>query len=419
MTRFYLRVLLLMLLTFVVSIVLILSGLGGLERFYFRPNFATEMQALARSLQDRLEGKSMAEARGELAKLENRLIFEMEVIPAPRVAQIVPTNAVFFRPEGAGYLLRLQPDEALIQNFQQKQAARLFIALTLSGIVTALAGLFVVWPLVRKLRLQEQTITRIAEGDLAAHAPEGSDALGKLGQRLNQMTARIRDLLGGQRELIHAVSHEMRTPTARLGFGLEMLAEADSEEDRGKRIVSMQDDLAEMDALLDELLAYLRFGQTEEPLSTGPLEVRRLLDDISRKAQPFAPAIRIDTAAVPPAASVVANAHHLGRALENLLRNAVRHAAAVVTVRFASEPEGTTIHIDDDGPGIPAADRQRIFEPFVRLDSSRDRKTGGTGLGLAIAHRIVARHGGTLTAGESPDGGARFTLAMPSRPAGR
>ncbi|NNM29948.1 MAG: hypothetical protein HKO57_10520, partial [Akkermansiaceae bacterium] len=158
MTRFYLRVLLLMLLTFLVSIVLILSGIGGLEKIYFRPNFATEMQALAGSLQSRLEGKSIEEAREEVAKLEDRLIFQMDVIEAPRAAQITPTNAVFFRPKGAGYLLRLQPDAALVQSFQQKQGARIIIALMLSGIVTALAGLFVVWPLLRKLRLQEATL---------------------------------------------------------------------------------------------------------------------------------------------------------------------------------------------------------------------------------------------------------------------
>ena len=86
---------------------------------------------------------------------------------------------------------------------------------------------------------------------------------------------------------------------------------------------------------------------------------------------------------------------------------------STVAVRFESNEGLTTVHIDDDGPGIPEADRKKIFEPFVRLDSSRDRKTGGTGLGLAIAHRICKSHHGSLTASESPEGGARFSVELP------
>ena len=252
------------------------------------------------------------------------------------------------------------------------------------------------------------------EGDLDARAPESGDALGKLGRRINQMTRRIKELLAGQRQLIHAVSHEMRTPTARIGFGLEMLADAENEQERHKRIAAMQDDLGEMDHLLEELLSYLRFDQGEEELSVEPLDVHELLRSLTAKVQPFAPEVILETHSIPPGAEVVANAHHFPRALENLMRNAVRHAKTTVMIRFARVAAATSLHIDDDGPGIPVTDRERIFEPFVRLDSSRERKTGGSGLGLAIAHRICTRHHGSLTAGESPAGGARFTITLPA-----
>jgi len=176
----------------------------------------------------------------------------------------------------------------------------------------------------------------------------------------------------------------------------------------------MHEDLGEMDGLLEELLSYLRFDQSDEELTTEELGLHEMLANLRAKVQPFGPEKEIVTSGIPPGAAVQANGHHFPRAVENLMRNAVRHAASKVTVRFASNVHGTCLHIDDDGPGIPAADRQRVIEPFVRLDSSRDRKTGGTGLGLAIAHRICARHHGSLLAGESPEGGARFTITLPA-----
>ena len=417
MTRFYLRVLFLIFLTFVLGIFIFLALLGGLENHYFRPSFATELQNLGEDLEWRLKDKSAEEVRAEIAKLEEarRLVFKIDVLEAPpNEADLGPAGALYFRPKNAPYLLRFHPDKAQFRFFQQQQGARIFASFVLSGIFILLAALLVVWPLVRKLRLQEQTISAIAEGDLDARAPEGGDALGKLGTRLNQMTRRIKELLAGQRQLIHAVSHEMRTPTARLGFGLEMLADAANEEERRKRIAAMHDDLGEMDGLLEELLSYLRFDQNDEELSTEQLGVHEILADLRVKVQPFGPTIEIVTSGIPPGASIRANGHHFPRAIENLMRNAIRHARSTLTIRFAAAAGQSYLHIDDDGPGIPPADRLRIFEPFVRLDSSRDRKTGGTGLGLAIAHRICTRHRGSLTATESPEGGARFTIALPA-----
>jgi two-component system sensor histidine kinase RstB len=214
---------------------------------------------------------------------------------------------------------------AQFRSFQQRQGARFLASLVLSAIIILLAALLVVWPLIRKLRLQEQTIHAIAEGDLDAHAPEGGDALGKLGTRLNQMTRRIKELLADQRQLIHAVSHEMRTPTARLGFGLEML------------------------------------------------EVLRA------KVEPFGPEIEIHTRSIPPGARVTANEHHFSRAVENLMRNAIRHANSKVIIRFATSGSTTSLHIDDDGSGIPVGDRLRIFDaiyPPRFVARSQDRRDG-------------------------------------------
>lgn len=417
MTRFYLRVIVLILLTYLLGIFIFLVLIGSLENHFFRPNFATEMKDLGEDLEWRLRDKTADEARDEIAKLqeERRMVFRIEVIETPpKDGGLGPPSSLYFRPKNAPFLLRFEPDIPQFQFLQQQQAIRFLVSLVLSGIFILLAALFVVLPLVRRIRIQEQTISAIAQGDLSARAPEGGDAMGKLGARINQMTRRIKELLAGQQQLIHAVSHEMRTPTARLGFGLEMLLDADTEEERSKRIAAMQDDLGELDGLLEELLSFLRFDQSNDDLSTEELDLHQMLDEIRPKAQPFGPKIDIRTSAIPPNSFIQGNGHHLPRAIENLVRNAVRHADSHVTVRLERTSKQTSIFVDDNGPGIPAADRERIFEPFVRLDSSRDRKTGGTGLGLAIAHRICLRHKGALTAGESPEGGARFTLTLPS-----
>lgn len=415
MTRFYIRVIFLMFLTFVVTIIIILASMGELEKLYFRPHFAEQMEKLGEDLEQRLKDKSAEEAREEIARLEEsqRLIFQIEVIEATRTDRLAPESSLYFRPKDAPYLLRFRPDIAQFRSFQQRQGTRFLASLVLSAIIILLAALLVVWPLIRKLRLQEQTIHAIAEGDLDARAPEGGDALGRLGARLNQMTRRIKELLAGQRQLIHAVSHEMRTPTARLGFGLEMLADAQSEEELKKRIAAMHDDLSEMDGLLEELLSFLRFDQGEEEFSMEQLGLHEMLEELRAKVQPFGPEIEIHTSSIPPGARLTANGHHFPRAVENLMRNAIRHANSMVTIRFATSGSTASLHIDDDGAGIPVDDRLRVFEPFIRLDSSRDRKTGGTGLGLAISHRICKKHEGTLTADESPEGGARFTITLP------
>jgi two-component system sensor histidine kinase RstB len=268
---------------------------------------------------------------------------------------------------------------AQFRSFQQRQGARFLASLVLSAIIILLAALLVVWPLIRKLRLQEQTIHAIAEGDLDAHAPEGGDALGKLGTRLNQMTRRIKELLADQRQLIHAVSHEMRTPTARLGFGLEMLADTQSEEELKKRIAAMHDDLSEMDGLLEELLSYLRFDQGEEEFSKEQLGLHEMLEVLRAKVEPFGPEIEIHTRSIPPGARVTANEHHFSRAVENLMRNAIRHANSKVIIRFATSGSTTSLHIDDDGSGIPVGDRLRIFDaiyPPRFVARSQDRRDG-------------------------------------------
>ncbi|MEL7206896.1 MAG: ATP-binding protein [Actinomycetota bacterium] len=102
------------------------------------------------------------------------------------------------------------------------------------------------------------------------------------------------------------------------------------------------------------------------------------------------------------------------RVVTNLVTNAANHAGSTVAVSVESGPAGHEVHVDDDGPGVPVGDRERIFERFIRLDEARSRDDGGTGLGLSIASELVVAHGGSVTVGDAPLGGARFTVSLPS-----
>ena len=124
--------------------------------------------------------------------------------------------------------------------------------------------------------------------------------------------------------------------------------------------------------------------------------------------------LQIDCASM----TVMGVPHLLRRAVLNLVTNAVRHARERVRVTGSAAADGVQLHVDDDGPGIPVGERERIFEPFRRLDDSRSADAGGAGLGLAIVQRIMSVHGGRVLVGDSPLGGARFTLVFPADPTG-
>ncbi len=119
-----------------------------------------------------------------------------------------------------------------------------------------------------------------------------------------------------------------------------------------------------------------------------------------------------------PGAVVAGSRQQLARVIGNLLDNAQRHAEARITATVRMTADGVLLCVDDDGPGVPEAERDRVFERFVRLDDARSRDDGGAGLGLAIARDVARRHGGDLTAGQAPGGGARFTLRLPPAQAG-
>ena len=291
-------------------------------------------------------------------------------------------------------------------------AIQLAILAFLAGGI-ALAVWFWVRPLWRNMVDLEQATESFGRGTLSARAPVSrTSALTFLVHRFNAMAERIERLIDSHRELTRAVAHELRTPIARLRFGMEMSQTAAIDE-RARYLSGMERDIIELDTLIAELLDYARFDRDTPALDLRLHALATWLRRTVNDARLPAPAatFRCDAQTT---AQVVFDDRLMTRALGNILRNAARYARAEVYVAAEIVAGACIIHVDDDGPGVPVSERERIFEPFVRLDDSRGHD-GGYGLGLAIARRIVRWHDGNIEVGDSPRGGARFSLRWPDK----
>lgn len=287
---------------------------------------------------------------------------------------------------------------------------------SLIGVCLAIAVWFWVQPVWRDLEAMRQTARALGEGDFGARAPSmRSSAFGPLAETLNGMAERIQRLIAMQKELSSVISHELRTPIARTRFALEMFAETDEPNERQRLWRMMEDDLDELDGLIDSSLTYTRFEREQPELQLSEVAIAQWLaervDDSRLLARKLS--LQLDTSSLPAGLKVEMDRRSMPYAIANLLRNAIKYARARIEVRAQIVAGQLLVHVDDDGIGIPPADRERIFAAFTRLDRSRDRSTGGYGLGLAIARLVLEQHHGTVSASESPLGGARLTLCWP------
>jgi signal transduction histidine kinase len=232
------------------------------------------------------------------------------------------------------------------------------------------------------------------------------------------MAQRIQKLIQSHRELTGAVSHELRTPIARLRFRVDMLSEPLAQEDRDRHIEAMRRDIVELEELVSESLSYSRLDR-ERPdlvLDTVYLQdwLQALLIEIEDDFTDIKPDLVLQ--AIDSQLQVVLDSKLMGRAVKNLLRNGQRHAESSLIVRGEYIDGMARIVVEDDGLGVPEHERERIFKPFARLDTARDRESGGIGLGLAIVQQIARWHGGQVFVEHASTGGARFIICWPAMP---
>jgi len=233
-----------------------------------------------------------------------------------------------------------------------------------------------------------------------------------LAMAFNRMAERIRDLISSHKNLTNAVSHELKTPLTRLRFSHEMLRDNPPEDERLRHLNNIERDIGELEILIGELLQHARYDRPVRPGEFETVELRKWLAGIIQPFQDSFP--NIDSTFRCNHRNCVAPIEQraMTRAVENLLNNAFTHADKTVRVNLTCSGEEIIFTVEDDGPGVAKADRQRIFEPFIRLDSSRQRKTGGTGLGLAIARQVARMHNGSLRCDSSESSGACFTMRI-------
>ncbi len=314
-----------------------------------------------------------------------------------------------------GRVLMMGPAEAPMKPTTWDFAQILLVLVSVVGSVAFLMAL----PVVRRLRRLERVASALGSGDLEARAPKprSDDAIGQLTVRFNAMADKVQGLLEDQQRLVQAVAHEIRTPIARLRFGAEMMEMAADPADRERRRVELEGDLLELEAMVEELLVYSRYESGRAPLDPQRVPIEASVERLAAKLPEGGPAVEVVPAAGAPE-WVLADSRAFNRALRNLLANAARHAESRVRVGWSLVDGQVQVVVEDDGPGVPEAERERIFQPFARLDEARDRASGGVGLGLAIVHRIVMAHGGEVMVEASELGGARFVMRWGEPPDG-
>jgi signal transduction histidine kinase len=247
--------------------------------------------------------------------------------------------------------------------------------------------------------------------------PRGSsdDEVARLADTLNEMLERLDASARSQRQFVADASHELRSPVAAIRTVMEVSATVpvDAREIRADVLA----ETARLETLVDGLLALARHDALADTSPTRT-QVVDLVDVVDEQAgRPRRTSV---TVATTDAAYVRGNPAELGLLVGCLLDNADRHAERAVQVGVSLEPETVEVVVQDDGPGVPEAERERIFDRFVRLDAARSRDAGGAGLGLAIARAVAAEHGGSLVCDPPQTGtsGARFTLVLPRETAG-
>jgi signal transduction histidine kinase len=328
---------------------------------------------------------------------------------------------VFYDNNDAPMLYQRIPDTRLLLALgplpQDRQSGWLDVLVT-SAYYALVALILLLWirPFYRDLSHLRSVAAEFGKDDFSARVQLNSKSnIFPVAQSFNAMADRIEYLVSAHRELTNAVSHELRTPLARFKFSLEILGRSVEAEKRQQYLDNMKADVLELEQLIDEMLSYARLSEQNLLMKLVDVDLRQWLQqELTTYAN--APVKVTCSFAVQPSHAdyrCTFNPELMARALHNIVRNGLRYARSMINVHAQLNGDTVTIRICDDGPGIPAEMHEKIFEPFSRLETSRDKASGGYGLGLAIAARILQRHQGRVSAANCEPHGTCFTLAWP------
>ncbi|WP_129646342.1 ATP-binding protein [Peristeroidobacter agariperforans] len=278
----------------------------------------------------------------------------------------------------------------------------------------ALIVMLWLWPLRRDLRALERSTLRFGDRNWSFDANiSPRSPVASLADAFRRMARRIDALIGSHKDMANAMSHEIKTPLARMRFEIELARSAENREVLLQHLDHLNTDIAELNAFVTATLEYAVLERAEVALNIGrhdfTLVVPAVTESVRRSARND---LILSCEVAEDTNSVVCDAHLIETVLRNLLYNATRYAKQRVNVTFKVAADSYRLYVDDDGPGIPAADRERVFGSFIQL-GARSTSHSGFGLGLAIVKRTIEWHGGAASVDSSPLGGARFIIEWP------
>jgi two-component system sensor histidine kinase CpxA len=337
-----------------------------------------------------------------------------------RSRQIQSTNRRLTDAENNVYrlvVLRRPPPGALLEPGKKGIAWRLLVASITSALVSFIIARYLAAPLVHLGAASR----RLAGGDLSTRvgAPLTGrrDEFGVLANDFDQMALRLQDLQKANRRLLRDVSHELRSPLARLRVALEIARNRDSSEVESE-LSRIELESERLETLVDEVLGLLRESSEANPIKKERFDFVELLTDLEE-------VVRYEIPDHQPGLKIIANGpmpveadrELMWRAFENLIRNALIHtddnAGVEIEAIFSKDKSGIDVFVRDSGPGVPPKHLSQIFKPFYRVQESRDRNSGGHGLGLAIAQAAIKRHGGNIRANNRDTGGLEVHVEIP------
>jgi signal transduction histidine kinase len=306
---------------------------------------------------------------------------------------------------GPAWAVRL-PDgrwlEARVPRGHRQAPFGLFLVLALLALAVGVGAYPVVRRLTSRLERLQAGVESLGAGELSARVKvEGRDEVARLAESFNRAAGRIEELVGAHKTLLASASHELRTPLARIRMAVELMKEnADP-----KRKAELERDVAELDALIDEILLASRLDALKE------LETDEEVDLLALAAEECAR--YDDTQLDGEPLTVRGDARLLRRMIRNLLENAKRHGAPPIQVRLSCTGGSAELAVCDHGPGVPEAERERVFDPFYRRTPTKE--ITGAGLGLALVRQIARRHGGEAHYAPQSGPGSCFSVVLPVR----
>jgi signal transduction histidine kinase len=315
-------------------------------------------------------------------------------------------------PNGARYTVLVGEGSQVVVSAVKTVIIALAIAAPIVIAVSAAATYMLVARSMRSVDAIRSRVADITTSDLAERVPvpESRDEIAALAETMNEMLARIEAGHTAQQRFVGDASHELRSPLATIISALEVAVAHPELLDEELAAGTLIPEAHRMQALVDDLLLLARADERGLVVCREDVDLDDIAADEAQRLRRET-SLAVHTELTPT--RLVGDARALSRVLRNLLENAALHAASRIDVAVASGGGDATVSVTDDGPGIPEADRERVFDRFVRLDPDRSRAGGGAGLGLAIVREIVAAHRGSVTVHDRPGGGTRMTIQLP------